>query len=213
MPFSEKIKEEVRYRSRNCCVICKKFFRPCEVHHILPEALGGPNTIENAVLLCRNHHAEFGHNSEFVDYITKEREKWYEYCERYMPNGDKINQRFEKMEAHIKSLEEQKTPSIEITKETLTTGIDTLIGNLQDIKKSLEKKEITLADISTASLYMSGQAVSTDYLGTYGLSSVNADVESSPTYSNPPSCPHCGYIFYIAITSRCPNCGEHIEDY
>jgi len=207
MPFSEKIKKEVREKSRHCCVFCKKFFLSTEVHHIIPEAYGGPDTIENAVLLCRNHHTQFGHNPHFIEYIQQERDKWYIHCDKYMADSDKMNKQIEEMDERIKSLEEeQKTPSIEITKEMLTNGIDTLIKNLQNIKKSLDKKEITPTDISTASLYMSGQAVNADYLGSYGISSISADVESAPTYSGPSKCPVCGTAFHDTIPDLCPTC-------
>jgi hypothetical protein len=216
MPFSEKIKEEVRHRSRNCCVICKKFFRPCEVHHIIPEAQSNDNTLENAVLLCRNHHDEFGHKTEFINYIKKEREKWYNYCEKYMPDGDKINERFEKIEKTVGVLEEkQKIPNIDETRDTLIKGIDTLISDLQIAKKLLEKKDVTPTDISTASLYLSGQSVDADSLGSYGLSSIDPEVKSSGTYSpyapKITLCPNCGEV-YSDNPIICPKCGTLIED-
>lgn len=214
MPFSDLIKKEVRERSRHCCVFCKKFFLPTEVHHIKPEAPGGPNTIENAVLLCRNHHSQFGHNPDFIDYIIKERDNWYSHCEKYMADSDIINKEIEDMAKRIKTLEgEQKTPNITMTKETLINGIDTLISNLQDIKKSLDKEKVTPTDISSASLNMSGQAVNADYLGSYGISSVNAEVVSSPSYTKTPRCPTCNSDLYEPIPEICPICRTPLGTY
>jgi hypothetical protein len=214
MPFSEGIKQKVRYLSRNCCVICKKFFLPCEVHHIIKESEGGPNTLDNAVLLCRNHHEEFGHETIHIGYIKKEREKWYTHCKKYMIDGDKINKRFEKIESTVKTLEEkEKTSNIDTTRDTLLRGIDTLISDLQNAKEMLKKKKVTPADISTASLYLSGQSVDADTLGTYGISSIDKEVKSSATYS-PYSgfaeCPICGGLF-DPKKEVCPYCRQAYE--
>ncbi len=46
---------------RHCCV-CHEFAgRTANVHHIVQEALGGANTIENAICLCQRCHTEAGH--------------------------------------------------------------------------------------------------------------------------------------------------------
>lgn len=208
MPFPEKIKEEVKYRSRNCCVICKKFFRPCEVHHILPESENGSNTLDNAVLLCRNHHDEFGHKPKFVDYIIKERKNWYEYCDRYMHDVKIINERFEKIEKTVSDLGKQKPTTIDVTKDMLVKGIDTLINDLQNAKKILKKKEVTPSDISIASLYLSGQSVDADSLGSYGLSSVDENVKSSATFSDPETLVECIKCekYYNIEEGVCPYC-------
>ena len=57
MGFSPKIRTKVLLWSDRHCCLCKK---PCdtniEVHHIVPEADGGSNGIENAIPLCFDCH-------------------------------------------------------------------------------------------------------------------------------------------------------------
>jgi len=60
MPFTQKIKDEAKWGSAYRCCVCHDVF--VEVHHILPEADGGPSTIENAAPLCAKHHDLFGGN-------------------------------------------------------------------------------------------------------------------------------------------------------
>jgi hypothetical protein len=61
------------------------------VHHILPEADGGPNTLDNAIVLCLKCHAEAGHYNPRhplgVKYspseLRRHRDEWWKYCESY----------------------------------------------------------------------------------------------------------------------------------
>jgi hypothetical protein len=60
------------------------------VHHIIQEASGGENSIENAIVLCLRCHGEVGHyNNEHPignKYSSSElrghRDKWWGYCEK-----------------------------------------------------------------------------------------------------------------------------------
>lgn len=91
MPFPKKVREEALLKaSRHCCV-CHDFVgRSVNVHHIKPEADGGANTIENAIVLCLRCHAEAGHFNSRHPMGTKyspselagHRDAWFEACER-----------------------------------------------------------------------------------------------------------------------------------
>lgn len=62
MGFSKKVKDEVLVKSaRHCCVCHKRTGLNIEVHHIIPLEQGGKNTIENAIALCFDCHADAGH--------------------------------------------------------------------------------------------------------------------------------------------------------
>lgn len=62
MPFSPKIKEDALVKSRRRCCVCQEFAgRNVNVHHIVPEADGGINELDNAIVLCFRCHAEAGH--------------------------------------------------------------------------------------------------------------------------------------------------------
>lgn len=78
MPFSEAIKKEAKRRANYRCVICQTAF--VEVHHILPEADGGPDTIENAAPLCGGCHQRYGGNPELRKQLREIRDHWWERC-------------------------------------------------------------------------------------------------------------------------------------
>jgi len=92
MPFSKSIKEEALLNSRRCCCICHKFVGVyTNVHHIIQEASGGPNTLKNAVVLCLRCHGEVGHynpkhpigNKYSKEELRKHRDRWWIYCEEH----------------------------------------------------------------------------------------------------------------------------------
>ena len=49
-----------------------------EVHHIVPQKDGGPDTLDNAAAVCPNCHSDFGGNPEKVKRIKEMRDWWYE---------------------------------------------------------------------------------------------------------------------------------------
>jgi len=62
MPFPRHIRQEALDRSgRHCCICHLNAGRDAEVHHIVAEADGGANTLDNAILLCSKCHGEAGH--------------------------------------------------------------------------------------------------------------------------------------------------------
>jgi hypothetical protein len=62
LSFSNKIKEDISaLAARHCCVCHKHKGNNLEVHHIKPKAQGGKDTLENAILLCFDCHADAGH--------------------------------------------------------------------------------------------------------------------------------------------------------
>jgi hypothetical protein len=62
MGFSSEIKESmVVLCARHCCVCHRAKGVKVEVHHIIPAAEGGVDTLDNAILLCFDCHADAGH--------------------------------------------------------------------------------------------------------------------------------------------------------
>jgi hypothetical protein len=89
MPFSNSIREEALVKAQRHCCVCHEFAgRSINVHHIKQEAEGGPNTLENAIVLCLRCHAEAGHFNPNHPLGTKyspselirHRDGWYEAC-------------------------------------------------------------------------------------------------------------------------------------
>jgi HNH endonuclease len=79
MPFSEATKLEAKRRAHFSCVVCHQPF--VEVHHILPQAAGGSDDLDNAAPLCSSCHDLFGGNPDKRKQIREMRDLWYELCE------------------------------------------------------------------------------------------------------------------------------------
>jgi hypothetical protein len=88
MPFPPGVREEALIRSRRCCSICHEFAGLyTDVHHIVQEADGGPNTLENAIPLCDRCHGEVGHynprHAKGTKYreseLKRHRDEWWDY--------------------------------------------------------------------------------------------------------------------------------------
>jgi len=91
MGFSKKIKEDTFVKSaRHCCVCHRRTGFNIEVHHIVPQQQGGKDTIDNAIALCFDCHADAGHY--FANHpkgarlspeeLRKHRDAWFEIVER-----------------------------------------------------------------------------------------------------------------------------------
>jgi HNH endonuclease len=89
MPFPIAVREAALFAAGRCCCVCHTFGgRNMEVHHIVQEAGGGPNTIENAIPLCFKCHAEAGHYNPHHPIGTKyspaelrrHRDEWFKTC-------------------------------------------------------------------------------------------------------------------------------------
>jgi hypothetical protein len=62
MPFSPSVKSKALIAAAGHCCVCHRFEAGhVEVHHILPQAEGGPDTLENAIALCFDCHTWAGH--------------------------------------------------------------------------------------------------------------------------------------------------------
>jgi len=89
MPFPPLVRNEALVKSHRRCCVCHEFGgRSVNVHHIIQEADGGPNTIENAICLCLRCHAEAGHFNSRHPMGTKysptelraHRDQWWQHC-------------------------------------------------------------------------------------------------------------------------------------
>jgi HNH endonuclease len=92
MPFPRTVRDDALVRSRRRCCVCQEFGgRSVNVHHIIQEADGGPNTIENAICLCLRCHAEAGHFNARHPMGTKyspqelraHRDQWWMHCQSH----------------------------------------------------------------------------------------------------------------------------------
>lgn len=100
MGFSKKIKTEILVKSARHCCCCRRYKGlKIEVHHIKPQHLGGDNTLENAIALCLDCHADAGHyndkhpkGSKFSpEELFKCKEEWFKIVSENKIESPKSN--------------------------------------------------------------------------------------------------------------------------
>jgi len=72
------IASAVRKRCHFQCCLCKSI--GVEIHHIIPQADGGPDSAQNAAPLCPSCHETYGANPTKRKFIREARDFWYEVC-------------------------------------------------------------------------------------------------------------------------------------
>jgi hypothetical protein len=86
MAFTEKLKLEVKRAGHFCCCVCRA--AGVEIHHLIPQCEGGPDTFDNAAPLCPSCHETYGANPTKKKFLTEARDFWYEVCEKkHAPQG------------------------------------------------------------------------------------------------------------------------------
>lgn len=103
MAFSESVKLLTKKKAHFRCCVCQAF--EIEIHHIIPQSEGGPDTEENAAPLCPSCHETYGANPQKRKFIRERRDFWYEICEkRFVTEPDLVQEllsRIEKFEAGL----------------------------------------------------------------------------------------------------------------
>lgn len=105
MSFPRQVRNEALVKSHRRCCVCHEFSgRSVNVHHIVQEADGGANTIDNAICLCLRCHAEAGHfnprhpmgTKYSPDELRAHRDQWWQHCEHHPeePCGPSLNVRY-----------------------------------------------------------------------------------------------------------------------
>ena len=88
MGFPLKIKQKALTLSARHCSVCHRYKGVrMEVHHLIQEADGGPNTLDNAIPVCFDCHSDAGHfnnrhpkGSKFsIPELRKARDSWYKF--------------------------------------------------------------------------------------------------------------------------------------
>ncbi len=78
MPFPESVKLEAKERAKFHCVACHQPW--VEVHHIIPQAQGGTDTVDNAAPLCGSCHNRYGANADLRKQLREMRDHWWRLC-------------------------------------------------------------------------------------------------------------------------------------
>jgi len=128
MAFPEGMKREVRVRAHFRCCKCEQ--GPIEVHHIVLESEGGPDTIDNAAPLCPSCHRWFGDNPVLRKAITEMRDAWYERCRAKDEAGiikmAEINEALLKQEGRIGKKLDESVESLQAEIERLRADLGSL---------------------------------------------------------------------------------------
>jgi len=121
MSFPESVKLEAKRRAHYVCVICKGSF--LEVHHIIPESDGGPNTLDNAAPLCAACHDQYGGNPDKRKAIREMRDFWWDLCEKRESNLDlnKLNEKLDSIQTAFQRSETTQQKAFEEIKAALVT--------------------------------------------------------------------------------------------
>jgi len=59
LAFSKELKEQVRREQKGICADCGTKPKKLEIHHIIPQSMGGADTRDNAVGLCPECHEKW----------------------------------------------------------------------------------------------------------------------------------------------------------
>lgn len=127
MPFPESVRVQVKKMCHFKCCRCQSL--GVEVHHIIPEAQGGSNDLENAAPLCPSCHSWFGDNPQLRKQIREMRDWWYKQCKK------KEESSLVKMEEINEALLEQERRlglKISSAEESLQAGMERLRRELQE---------------------------------------------------------------------------------
>jgi hypothetical protein len=97
MPFTEQQKLQIRKRAHFCCCLCHE--TGVEIHHIIPQAEGGPDNEDNAAPLCPTCHEIYGGNPAKRKFIREVRDFWYELCaQRYSTDHKQLKEIADRVE-------------------------------------------------------------------------------------------------------------------
>jgi hypothetical protein len=150
MAFSENVKLEVKKKSAFQCCRCHEI--GIDVHHILPQADKGPDTVDNAAPLCQNCHDRFGANSEKRKEIRQMRDWWYEVVREKYSGKDDYLKKLEQLDANISHYNKQNA---ELLNKIATDiqGLMTTNTPQRTDDKEVVKKKITRSISLGPSLY------------------------------------------------------------
>ena len=56
LAFSIRLKKEIREKQGGVCASCGQKVKKLQIHHIIPQSMGGSDTRDNAVGLCPDCH-------------------------------------------------------------------------------------------------------------------------------------------------------------
>jgi uncharacterized coiled-coil protein SlyX len=166
-----------------------------DIHHIVPQADGGSDDIDNAAPLCQNCHDILGGNPEKQKEIRQMRDWWYEVCDEKYERGP----------------QEKTLEGINETVAELKKGQDALVPNLISyMREMLQGAGKTMSPSSAASLGSAMVAASTVGLAYLGLDPLRVSPAALVGFQGTGVCKGCNRVFntqiYTLVDGYCPDC-------
>jgi len=190
MPFTEDLKLRVKRQAAFRCCRCGMI--GVEVHHILPQGQGGPDTDDNAAPLCPNCHSYFGANPDKRKEIRQMRDWWYEVCKpKYAGQPDETDETEKKLDELIAELRKR-----EVREQERQAVVDEINRILQRLTEQLK---VNISDEADEVVEKVDKVVTAVQLGEGVYSNVH--------------CRRCNsYVGLLIGSASCPNCGAPFED-
>jgi hypothetical protein len=128
MAFSEEVKLAVKKMAAFRCCRCQSI--GVEIHHIVPQKVSGPDTIDNAAPLCAKCHGDFGDNPIKKKEITQMRDWWYEIVNRtHSSSGNEINTIAQRIDSLV-LITKESSDQIEELKSALKDHVALVIDKI-----------------------------------------------------------------------------------
>lgn len=151
MPFSEKIKKEVKERAAFRCCRCQNV--GIQVHHIIPEEHGGESTIENAAPLCASCHVAFGDNPKKRKETTEMRDWWYTQVESRFFSFNPSIEMLEQINTKVEQIQANQADVTEL-KGMLKSVSDEMINSITPATAPLAASNIVNASSAAYSVVL-----------------------------------------------------------
>jgi len=182
VPFNEDQKREVKEKAAFRCCRCQQI--GIEVHHIIPEAVGGTDTLDNAAPVCPSCHASFGDNPQKRKEITQMRDWWYHQVEEmYCGPGSNLGL-LPAIDAKLDDIRHNQGAELRDLKEMLRKVSNETIDGITPETATAASSLIVNASDATSSVRL-GERVHANFV-----------------------CRRCNSRIGLLIgTNACPNCG------
>jgi HNH endonuclease len=143
MPFPPAVKLTVRRMAAFQCCRCHEI--GVDIHHIIPQAQGGSDDIDNAAPLCPNCHDWFGGNPEKRKQIRDMRDWWYDVIKEKYPTGGQSQ--FEKLNETLLKIQDSHATTAEL--DQLRTEVIEAVNGIRALQEQAAEslKYVAVADI------------------------------------------------------------------
>lgn len=131
MPFPEPVKLLAKQQANFRCIVCHQPW--VEVHHILPQANGGADDIDNAAPLCGSCHTQYGGNPDLRKQMRERRDWWWARCaqEGQTPADAGVAERLDKFHEQIVKGQKRHDEVLGEVKSVLLLALENAKQNVQ----------------------------------------------------------------------------------